>query len=155
MRHVSLFEFLMVHPLGIFVFHACRGPLTPMELFFLPHIVVWGSCFFCCTSSLLLRLPPSAGVGCTPWRRLGTGADLVAGTALCEPPCADFVAGTALCEPSWRQAQHFAACPGVGCTLWRRLDTWRRLAQHFAACRMYALASAGHRRRSRGRHSAL
>ena len=26
-------------------------------------------------------------------------ADFVAGTALCEPPCADFVAGAALCEP--------------------------------------------------------
>ena len=26
-------------------------------------------------------------------------ADFVAGAALCEPPCADFVAGAALCEP--------------------------------------------------------
>ena len=28
------------------------------------------------------------------WRRLGTGADFVAGAALCEPPCAEFMAGT-------------------------------------------------------------
>ena len=39
------------------------------------------------------------------WRRLGTGADFVAGAALCEPPCADFVAGTASVEleaENWR-----------------------------------------------------
>ena len=35
------------------------------------------------------------------WRRLGTGADFVAGAALCEPPCADFVAGTLEAE-NWR-----------------------------------------------------
>ena len=105
------------------------------------------------------------------WRRLGTGADFVAGAALCCLPRgrmyagvvwrrlgtgADFVAGAALCclprgrmyalassgvgwapaQISW-QAQHFAACQGVGCTPWRRL------------------ASAGHRRRFRGRHSTL
>ena len=32
-------------------------------------------------------------------RNLHVLAEFVAGTALCEPPCADFVAGTALCEP--------------------------------------------------------
>ena len=113
------------------------------------------------------------GVGCTPWRRLGTGAG-----------CADFVAGAALCEPSGSDVR-----PGVG---WApALDvqiSWQ--AQHFvnlhvqiswqagavlceppcadlvagtALCclprgRMYALASAGHRRwmcRFRGRRSTL
>ena len=44
--------------------------------------------------------------------------------------------GWAPAQISW-QAQHFAACQGVGCTPWRRL------------------ASAGHRRRFRGRRSTL
>ena len=50
------------------------------------------------------------------------------------PQCVDFVAGAVnlRVQVSW-QAQHFAACQGVGCTPWRRL------------------ASAGHRRRFRGR----
>ena len=61
------------------------------------------------------------------WRRLGTGADFVAGAALCCLPPAQI---------SW-QAQYFGACQGVGCTPWRRL------------------ASAGHRRRFRGRRSTL
>ena len=39
------------------------------------------------------------------WRRLGTGADFVAGAALCEPPCADFLAHAASVEleaENWR-----------------------------------------------------
>ena len=83
------------------------------------------------------------GVGCTPWRRLGTGAgcaDFVAGAALCEPSCADLVAGTALCEPPCADLVAGTAL----CCLPRG--------------RMYALASAGHRRwmcRFRGRRSTL
>ena len=83
------------------------------------------------------------GVGCTPWRRLGTGAgcaDFVAGAALCEPSCADFVAGAVLCEPPCADLVAGTAL----CCLPRG--------------RMYALASAGHRRwmcRFRGRRSAL
>ena len=77
--------------------------------------------------------------------------------------------GWAPAQISW-QAQHFAACQGVGCTPWRRLASsgvgwapaqisWQ--AQHFAACQGVGctpwrrLASAGHRRRFRGRRSAL
>ena len=76
------------------------------------------------------------------WRRLGTGADFVAGAALfCLPrgrmcAMASSGVGWAPAQISW-QAQHFAACQGVGCTPWRRL------------------ASAGHRRRFRGRRSTL
>ena len=76
------------------------------------------------------------------WRRLGTGADFVAGAALCCLPRGRMYAlassgvGWAPAQISW-QAQHFAACHGVGCTPWRRL------------------ASAGHRRRFRGRCSTL
>ena len=76
------------------------------------------------------------------WRRLGTGADFVAGAALCCLPRGRMYAlassgvGWAPAQISW-QAQHFAACQGVGCTPWRRL------------------ASAGHRRRFRGRRSTL
>ena len=76
------------------------------------------------------------------WRRLGTGADFVAGAALCCLPRGRMYAlassgvGWAPAQISW-QAQHFAACPRVGCTPWRHL------------------ASAGHRRRLRGRHSTL
>ena len=83
------------------------------------------------------------GVGCTPWRRLGTGAgcaDFVAGAARCEPSCADFVAGAVLCEPPCADLVAGTAL----CCLPRG--------------RMYALASAGHRRmmcRFRGRRSAL
>ena len=83
------------------------------------------------------------GVGCTPWRRLGTGAgcaDFVAGAALCEPSCADFVAGAVLCEPPCADLVAGTAL----CCLPRG--------------RMYALASAGHRRwmcRFRGRRSTL
>ena len=115
------------------------------------------------------------GVGCTPWRRLasaghrrslrgrrssllrakgsdvhpgvvrrrlGTGADFVAGAVLCCAPRGRMYAlassgvGWAPAQISW-QVQHFAACQGVGCTPWRRL------------------ASAGHRRRFRGRRSTL
>ena len=71
------------------------------------------------------------GVGCTPWRRLGTGAgcaDFVAGAARCEPSCADFVAGAVLCEPPCADLVAGTAL----CCLPRG--------------RMYALASAGHRR---------
>ena len=76
------------------------------------------------------------------WRRLGTGADFMAGAALCCLPRGRMYAlassgvGWAPAQISW-QAQHFAACQGVGCTPWRRL------------------ASAGHRRRFRGRRSTL
>ena len=76
------------------------------------------------------------------WRRLGTGADFVAGAALCCLPRGRMYAlassgvGWAPAQISW-QAQHFAACPRVGCTPWRRL------------------AAAGHRRRFRGRRSTL
>ena len=129
-------------------------------------------------------------VGCTPgvvWRRLGTGADFVAGAALCCLPKGRMYAlassgvGWAPAQISW-QAQHFAACQGVGCTPWRRLASaghrgrmyalassgvgwapaqisWQ--AQHFAACQGVGctpwrrLASAGHRRRFRGRRSTL
>ena len=83
------------------------------------------------------------GVGCTPWRRLGTGAgcaDFVAGAALCEPSYADFVAGAVLCEPPCADLVAGTAL----CCLPRG--------------RMYALASAGHRRwmcRVRGRRSTL
>ena len=76
------------------------------------------------------------------WRRLGTGADFVAGAALCCLPRGRMYAlassgvGWAPAQISW-QAQHFAACQGVGCTPWRRL------------------ASAGHQRRFRGRRSTL
>ena len=108
------------------------------------------------------------GVGCTPWCRLGTGAgcaDFVAGAALCEPPRADLVAGSALCEPPCALCAALAACQGVGCTPWRRLGAGA-LPVAFACCvrrclprgRMYALASAGHRRwmcRFRGRRSTL
>ena len=82
------------------------------------------------------------GVGCTPWRRLGTGADFVAGAALCCLPRGRMYAlassgvAWAPAQISW-QAQYFAACQGVGCTPWRRL------------------ASAGHRRSLRGRRSTL
>ena len=71
------------------------------------------------------------GVRCTPWRRLGTGAgcaDFVAGAALCEPSCAAFVAGAVLCEPPCADLVAGTAL----CCLPRG--------------RMYALASAGHRR---------
>ena len=60
------------------------------------------------------------------WRRLGTGADFVAGAALCCLPRGRMYAlassgvGWAPAQISW-QAQHFAACQGVGCTPWRRL----------------------------------
>ena len=83
------------------------------------------------------------GVGCTPWRRLGTGAgcaEFVAGAALCEPSCADFVAGAVLCEPPCADLVAGTAL----CCLPRG--------------RMYALASAGRRRwmcRVRGRRSTL
>ena len=76
------------------------------------------------------------------WRRLGTGADFVAGAALCYLPRGRMCAlassgvGWAPAQISW-QAQYFAACQGVGCTPWRRL------------------ASAGHRRSLRGRRSTL
>ena len=76
------------------------------------------------------------------WRRLGTGADFVAGAALCCLPRGRMYAlassgvGWAPAQISW-QALHFAACQGVECTPWRRL------------------ASAGHRRRFRGRRSTL
>ena len=55
------------------------------------------------------------------WRRLGTGADFVAGAALCCLPRGRMYAlassgvGWAPAQMSW-QAQHFAACQGVGCT---------------------------------------
>ena len=92
------------------------------------------------------------GVGCTPepgvvWRRLGTGADFVAGAVLCCLPRGHMYAlassgvGWAPAQISWQaqyftacqgvvwrapaqiswQVQHFATCPGVGCTPWRRL----------------------------------
>ena len=102
------------------------------------------------------------------WRRLGTGADFVAGAALCCLPRGRMYAlassgvGWAPAQISW-QAQHFAACQGVGCTPWRRLApaqiSWQ--AQHFAACPRVGctpwrrLASAGHRRRFRGRRRTL
>ena len=76
------------------------------------------------------------------WRRLSAGADFVAGAALCCLPRGRMYAlassgvGWAPAQISW-QAQHFAACPRVGCTPWRRL------------------ASAGHRRRFRGKRSTL
>ena len=84
------------------------------------------------------------GVGCTPWRRLGTGAgcaDFVAGAALCEPSCADFVAGAVLCEPPCADLvagaalcePPCAACQGVGCAPWRRLGTGT-LPVAFACC---------------------
>ena len=105
------------------------------------------------------------------WRRLGTGADFVAGAALCCLPKGRMCAlassgvGWALAQISW-QAQHFAACQGVGCTPWRRLASAGhrrrfRQAQHFAACPRAGcapwrrLASAGRRRRFRGRRSTL
>ena len=141
------------------------------------------------------------GVGCTPWRRLGTGAgcaDFVAGAALCEPSCADLVAGTALCEPPCADLVagtalcclprgRMYALASAGHRRWMCVFSWQ--AQHFvnlhvqiswqaqyfvnlrvqiswqaqALCclprgRMYALASAGHRRwmcRFRGRRSTL
>ena len=74
------------------------------------------------------------------WRRLGTGADFVAGAVLwCLPRGRMYALASsgvvwAPAQISW-QAQYFGACQGVGCTPWRRL------------------ASAGHRRRFRGRHS--
>ena len=160
-----------------------------------PHIVVRGSCFFCClprgrmyalASSGVSWAPAQIswqaqyfaacqGVGCTPWRRLasaghrrrfrgrrstlvlakgsdvrpgviwrrlGTVAVCVAAAVLCCVPrgrmyaLASFGVGWAPAQISW-QVQHFAARQGVGCTPWRRL------------------ASAGHRRRSRGRRSTL
>ena len=89
------------------------------------------------------RFAACQGVGCTPWRRLGTGAgcaEFVAGAALCEPSCADFVAGAVLCEPPCADLVAGTAL----CCLPRG--------------RMYALASAGHRRwmcRFRSRRSTL
>ena len=164
-----------------------------------PHIVVWGSCFFCCTSSLLLRppssfllqplshnishnnillhllarpppsflLPPSSPLTQhLSQQHLSLHRNITQTTSRTQhttsltqhrmprgrmtkhhseniphtdntshtPQCVDFVAGAVnlRVQVSW-QAQHFAACQGVGCTPWRRL------------------ASAGHRRRFRGR----
>ena len=106
------------------------------------------------------------------WRRLGTGPNFVAGAALCCLPRGRMYAlassgvGWAPAQISW-QAQHFAACQGVGCTPWRRLASagapaqMSRQAQHFAACQGVGctpwrrLASAGHRCRFRGRRSTL
>ena len=74
-------------------------------------------------------LLPAKGSDVRPgvvWRRLGTGADFVAGAALCCLPRGRMYAlassgvGWAPAQISW-QAQHFAACQGVGCTPWRRL----------------------------------
>ena len=93
----------------------------------------------CCLPRGRMYALASSGV---VWRRLGTGADFVAGAALCCLPRGRMYAlassgvGWAPAQISW-QAQHFAACQGVGCTPWRRL------------------ASAGHRRRFRGRRSTL
>ena len=151
--------------------------------------------FACCVRRLLLAKGSDVRPGVV-WRRLGTGADFVAGAALCCLPRGRMYAlassgvGWAPAQISW-QAQHFAACQGVGCTPWRRLASaghrrrfrgrrstlllargsdvrpgwapaqisWQ--AQHFAACQGVGctpwrrLASAGHRRRFRGRGSAL
>ena len=101
------------------------------------------------TRPLLAKGSDAKGSGVRPgvvWRRLGTGADFAAGAALCCLPkgrvyaLASSGVGWAPAQISW-QAQHFAAClkgsdvrPGV---------VWRRLA------------SAGHRRRFRGRRSTL
>ena len=91
----------------------------------------------CCLPRGRMYALASSGV---VWRRLGTGAVCVAGAVLCCTPRGRMYAlassgvGWAPAQISW-QAQHFAACQGVGCTPWRRL------------------ASAGHRRRFRGRHS--
>ena len=76
----------------------------------------------------------------SPQRHSDNIADLVAGTALCESPCADLVAGTALCEPP---CADLVAGTALCC---------------LPKGRMYALASAGHRRwmcRFRGRRSTL
>ena len=98
----------------------------------------------CCLPRGRMYALASSGV---VWRRLGTGADFVAGAALCCLPRGRMYAlassgvGWAPAQNAW-QAQHFAACQGVGCTPWRRLASsggwapaqisWQ--AQHFAAC---------------------
>ena len=51
-------------------------------------------------------------------------ADFVAGTALCEPPCAEFVAGAALCEPQRADCMAGAALANLHAQI-----SWQ--AQHF------------------------
>ena len=103
------------------------------------------------------------GVGCTPWRRLGTGA-LPAAFACCV--CLPRGRMYALASAGHRRSAGglcvrraaLAACQGVRCTPWRRLGTGA-LPAAFASCArrlllakgsMYALASAGHRRSAGG-----
>ena len=104
------------------------------------------------------------------WRRVGSGADFVAGAALwCLPRGRMYALASsgvvwAPAQISW-QAQYFGACQGVGCTPWRRLASsghrrrFRGRRSTFGACQGVGctpwrrLASAGHRRRFRGRHS--
>ena len=109
-----------------------------------------------CPCALCAALAACQGVGCTPWRRLGTGAgcaDFVAGAALCEPSCADFVAGAVLCEPPCADlvagaeppcalCAALAACQGAGCTPWRRLGTGA-LPVAFARCVRRLLLAKG------------
>ena len=116
------------------------------------------------------------------WRRLGTGADFVAGAVLwCLPrgrmyALASSGVGWAPAQISW-QVQHFAAChrrrfrgrrstlvlakgsdvrPGV---VWRRLGTGADFVAGAVLCCVGTpwrrLASAGRRRRLRGRRSTL
>ena len=50
--------------------------------------------------------------------------DFVAGTALCEPPCADFVAGAAFCEPPCADfVGGTALCAPLLATSWYNFST--------------------------------